>query len=65
ENLDTYLDRNLGMARVALGYLYGLPLFVLWSVPIAALIATIFTVNGMTRHSEVAAAKAGGISFWR
>ncbi len=65
ENLDTYMDREVGAAAVALGYLYGLPLFVLWSIPIAALIATIFTVNGMTRHSEVAAAKAGGISFWR
>lgn len=66
ENLNTYMGReDVSIGDVALGYLYGLPQFVLWSVPIAALIATIFTVNGMTRHSEVAAAKAGGISFWR
>ncbi len=65
ENLDRYINRGVSPARVALGYVYGLPLYVLWSVPIAALIATIFTVNNMTRHSEVAAAKAGGISFYR
>jgi len=65
ENLDKYINRGVSPAMVALGYVYGLPLYVLWSVPIAALIATIFTVNNMTRHSEVAAAKAGGISFYR
>ncbi|MEJ2217311.1 MAG: LptF/LptG family permease [Gemmatimonadota bacterium] len=65
ENLDRYINRGVSPAMVALGYIYGLPLYILWSVPIAALIATIFTVNNMTRHSEVAAAKAGGISFFR
>jgi lipopolysaccharide export system permease protein len=42
-----------------------MPLFISWSFPVAALIATVFTVNGMTRHSEMTAAKAGGISFFR
>jgi lipopolysaccharide export system permease protein len=32
---------------------------------VAALIATVFTVNTMTRHSELTAAKAGGMSFFR
>jgi lipopolysaccharide export system permease protein len=65
DNLDTYAERQIPVTDVALGYIYQLPLFVLWSFPIAALIATVFTVSGMTRHSEMAAAKAGGISFWR
>jgi lipopolysaccharide export system permease protein len=65
ENLDRYLDRGTPPAQIALGYLYQSPLFVSWALPVAALIATIFTVNNMTRHSEVAAAKAGGISFYR
>ncbi len=65
DNLQKYQQRSLTGGEVALGYLYQLPLFVLWSLPIAALIATVFTVNGMTRHSEVAAAKAGGVSFHR
>jgi lipopolysaccharide export system permease protein len=42
-----------------------MPLFISWSFPVAALIATVFTVSNMTRHSEMTAAKAGGISFWR
>ncbi len=65
DNLDTYTERGLSITQVALGYVYMLPQFVLFSFPIAALIATVFTVSGMTRHSEMTAAKAGGVSFWR
>lgn len=65
DNLDKHIARGVGVPRVALSYLYQLPLFLLYSLPIAALIAAVFTVGNMTRHSEVAAAKAGGISFLR
>ncbi len=65
DHLDKFIDDKLGVRVVVLNYLYQMPLFILWSFPIAALIATIFTVSNMTRHSEVAAAKAGGISFYR
>jgi len=65
DNLDKFLSRGLTTQQVVLGYLFALPEYVLWSIPVAALIATIFTVSSMARHSEVAAAKAGGISFYR
>jgi lipopolysaccharide export system permease protein len=65
ERLDRYLDRGLTMAEVVQGYLFQLPLYVLYSFPIAALIAAVFTVQGMTVHREIVAAKAGGISFHR
>lgn len=65
DRIDNYFRQGLTARQIAIGYLYDLPLFVLYSVPIAALIATIFTINGMTRNSEVAAAKAGGVSFHR
>jgi lipopolysaccharide export system permease protein len=65
DHLDRFIDQGKSARVVALNYLYQMPVFILWSFPIAALIATIFTVSNMTRHSEVAAAKAGGISFHR
>lgn len=65
DNIDTYMERGYTGAQIALSYLYQLPLFIMYSFPIAALIGTVFTVNNMTRHSELTAAKAGGISFWR
>jgi lipopolysaccharide export system permease protein len=65
DNIDTYSEKAIPLRDVALGYLFMLPQFILWSFPIASLIATVFTVSAMTRHSEMAAAKAGGISFYR
>ena len=59
DNLDKYIDRGLTAKAVGLSYVYQFPLFVLYSFPIASLIATIFTVYSITRHSELAAAKAG------
>lgn len=65
DNLDKYVDRGLSMPTVALSYVYQLPLFITYAFPIAALVATVFTIGGMTGHMEVGAAKAAGISFYR
>lgn len=65
DNLDKYMDRHLPARSILLGYVYAFPQYMLYSFPIAALIATIFTVSNMTRHSEMSAAKAGGVSFYR
>ncbi len=65
ENLDAYLDRGLTRAEIAQSYLYKLPEYFQFAFPIAALVATVFTVHNMTRHREIVAAKAGGISFHR
>lgn len=65
ENIGAYQDRGIPSGLMLRGFLYSVPNFALYSLPIAALIATMFTVNAMSRHSEVAAAKAGGISFYR
>lgn len=65
DNVGRYSEMGLPVSRVALSYVYQLPLFISWSFPVAALIATVFTVSNMTRHSEMTAAKAGGLSFFR
>lgn len=65
DNLDRYLGRGIPLRSVAVSYLYFVPQLVFWGFPIAALIATVFTIGNMTRHQEIAAAKAGGISFYR
>ena len=65
DRLDNYLARGLSRGAVALSYVYYLPQFVFWSLPIAGLVATVFTIGNMTRHQEIAAAKAGGVSFYR
>lgn len=65
ENLSSYLDRRLPPARIALSYLYWLPDSMFMVLPAAVLFATVFTIGSLTRHSEITAAKASGISFYR
>jgi lipopolysaccharide export system permease protein len=65
ENLDRYLDRGLPVDQILKAYAFQYPQFVFWSFPIAALLAAVFTIQPMTVHREVMAAKAGGVSFHR
>ncbi|HEY0019427.1 MAG TPA: LptF/LptG family permease [Longimicrobium sp.] len=65
DNIDTYMDRGVPIARLGLAYVYQFPQFMVYAFPIAALVATVFTIGGLTRHQEITAAKAGGVSFWR
>ena len=65
ERQEQFIDRGLSVGQIGLGYLFQIPHFIVWASPIAALIATVFTVHSMTIHREIQAAKAGGISFHR
>jgi len=65
DNLNKYLSSGLSKGSVALAYVYGMPETMFLVLPAAVLFATTFTVGPMGRHSEITAAKAGGISFLR
>ena len=63
--LSKLLDRGLTMREILISYVYALPEYAFLVMPAAVLLATVFTVVGMGRHSELTAAKAGGQSFHR
>jgi lipopolysaccharide export system permease protein len=65
DNLNKLLDRGLTMQQIALSYVYSIPENMFIVMPAAVLFATVFTVGGMGRHSELTAAKASGQSFHR
>ena len=65
EHLDDYMLRKLPVADVAMSYLYWLPDSMFNILPAAVLFATVFAIGTVTRHSEITAAKASGISFYR
>src|ERR687896_532192 len=65
DNLEKYLSKDVPRANIALSYLYWLPDSMFMILPAAVLFATVFSVGNFTRHSEVTAAKASGISFYR
>lgn len=64
ERVDRLLE-GMTLAEVLISYAYEFPKYVFWSFPIAGLMATVFTIQPMTVHREIMAAKAGGISFRR
>jgi lipopolysaccharide export system permease protein len=65
DNLDTFLAQGATRTEVALHYVYQYPYQSLVGFPIAALLASVFTISSMTRRFETTAIKAGGISFYR
>ncbi|MEO8622395.1 MAG: LptF/LptG family permease, partial [bacterium] len=65
DHLQSYLDKNIPRADIALSYVYWMPQSMFQALPAAVLFATVFSIGNFTRHSEVTAAKASGISFFR
>lgn len=65
DNLDSYLGRGLSRLDVLLHYVYEFPNQTLLAFPLAAFLAAVFTVFSLSRHFEMTAAKASGISFYR
>jgi lipopolysaccharide export system permease protein len=65
DNLDKYLNRSLSREAIAMSYVYWVPDSMFMALPAAVLFATVFTIGAFTRHSEITAAKASGISFHR
>ena len=65
EKLGGYLANHLTPAAIAKAYLFGIPSTMLIVLPAAVLFATVFSIGAFTRHSEIMAVKASGISFHR
>lgn len=56
---------KLGWVAVMRFYLWGLPELLNTTIPIALLLALLYTVTHHARHHELTAIRAAGISLWR
>src|SRR4051812_33894648 len=65
DHLAAYLNRHLPAGDIALSYLFWIPDSMFMVLPAAVLFATVFSIGSFTRHAELTAAKASGISFYR
>ena len=65
DHLNKYLSRDLSPGQIALSYVYWIPDSMFMVLPAAVLFAAVFTIGSFTRHSELTAAKASGVSFHR
>lgn len=63
--LQGFLSHNLPMKDIALSYVFWMPECLFQGLPACVLFATVFAIANFTRHGEIAAAKASGVSFHR
>jgi len=65
DNLRKYTERNVPTLDILFSYWYFLPDTMYKVLPASVLFATVFSVGNFTRHAEITAAKASGMSFHR
>ncbi len=65
EHLDTFIDKKASALLVVQFYLYFTPYIVLLTLPVAMLLASLFSISSMSRHHELMAMKAAGVSLYR
>ena len=65
ENFDKFLDRAVPPNIIILNYVYFLPFIIVMVLPICVLLASLFCTGNMSKHNELVAMKATGISLYR
>ncbi len=65
ENIDKFIDNSVHLKIIFLFYLYTLPWFFSIGLPMATLIATVFSIGLMAKRNEWTAMKSSGISLYR
>lgn len=65
EQLDDFMDKGLTVAQVALYYLYFVPDITRLLIPVALLLASLYSIGRLAQQNELTAMKAHGMSIYR
>ncbi|MCK4546268.1 MAG: LPS export ABC transporter permease LptG [Candidatus Eisenbacteria sp.] len=65
EKIDTYIDHQTPALTVGRYYFYQIPYILSITLPMAMLLASLFSVGQIARHNELVAIKASGVSVRR
>jgi len=65
EKIDKFIDRDVSYAIIFKFYLYSIPHIFVWSLPVAILLASMFSFGQMAHYNEITVIKASGISLYR
>lgn len=65
ENLDNFIIEKLPWMLVGKYYLYLIPTIFVLTTPLTVLLAILYQLGYMSKHNEIVALKASGVSFWR
>ncbi|MBN2012688.1 LptF/LptG family permease [candidate division KSB1 bacterium] len=63
--LDKFIDQDVPLHLIIKYYAYYLPYIIVLALPVAMLLASLFSVGQMSRYNEVVAMSAAGISLFR
>lgn len=64
EQLDKFIDRDVPPLVIVQYYIYGLPNILKLLIPIATLLATLFSIGTMANNNEITAMKSGTLSLY-
>ncbi len=65
DKMDRFIDSGVGIRIILLNYLFYLPWVITLIMPVAMLLATMFSLGRLVSDNEVTALKASGISLYR
>lgn len=65
DNLDNFIDNHVKVKHVIRYYYLFIPYIIYLTLPVATLLATLFTIGGLTRTNELTAMHASGVPFRR
>lgn len=63
--LDKFIDRKVGFSIVLRYYLLYLPYIIILTLPVATLLASLFSIGQLARYNELTAMQAAGLSNYR
>lgn len=65
ENIDNFVDAKVATDLIIKFYIFYIPYIFYLTYPVGALLATLFTIGGLTMNNELIAIKVAGVSFMR
>jgi lipopolysaccharide export system permease protein len=65
QRADRLIKNHATLSQVARFFLYSTPLMISQTLPMASLIASLLSLGGLSRHNEIIAMRAGGVSLAR
>jgi len=63
--LDKFIDHKVGLSIIARYYIYYLPYIIILTLPVATLLASLFSIGQLSRLNEITAMQASGLSNYR
>ncbi|MGQ9706274.1 MAG: LptF/LptG family permease [bacterium] len=65
DTIDRFFENKVPTSIIIKYYIYMIPYIIKWIMPIAVILAVLFAIGGFSRHNELVAMNACGVSFKR